>query len=543
MVGSNLACVSVGADLPGLMMEVRPAINSSAAGVSYLVDVAAAGLTLQGVMSSGQVRQFDPPPADLAWFTGSLRLPEGAPRCGVEAPPDGSFPARAILRRVDRIYGLPAEEYTASIQVEQDDQGAIAQYVFRTQLPRGVYDIYINPELPADCDGGPLPVFWPAQQVDSRTLNFEARTLERLKGRFTVPSTMSVDGWSLELVEPEHGDVISETLTLTQDAGANKAEFDLDFDWTAKDRFSPLLKLSPPEGQVKPTLHWDLSAIGILVSPEGLELSLVELNAPHRHVEGQVLDDEGKTVVAAVGIQSAEIAGDASSAARYSFEVETNESGVFAVDLPPGRYRVSARPVDQRYSFATKDIEFSSGEGCFCGQSIVVQEVTTINGQVSAPGGELVGAASVVAAPSTMTTQRYFDRVLTPQPLRPREAPAQLVGGSFSLKVEPGYFDFSVRPDGASGYPWLVRPRLFVPEGDISTAMDLGDLTVPYPAVLQGVVRDSSGEVLPAAIVRAWLPVGDAGGEDRPLGVIQIGETVSLGDGSYILSLPPSLSN
>jgi hypothetical protein len=168
--------------------------------------------------------------------------------------------------------------------------------------------------------------------------------------------------------------------------------------------------------------------------------------------------------------------------------------------------------------------------------------MTVLGGSVVGPAGQQMGGASVVAVPSALSSPRYFDQVLTLSPLQPREASAPLYGNSFVLEVDPGSFDFSVRPLDGSGFPWLVRSRLFVAGADIAASVDLGELTVPYPAVLQGVIRDAAGEALPGAVVRAWLPVGDPAAEGEPVGVIQIGETLAYGDGSYLLPLPPSLS-
>ena len=542
-VGSGNACVATRADLPGLLLEIRPgATTTKGAGVTSFVDLADQGLTLQDVVSAGQVRRFDPQLPVPARIEGALRLPAGAPRCGLPAPGDASFPARFVFRRVARLPGLPPEEYTATSQPDTDDEGQL-HHLFQLDLPVGTYDIYIAPELPPDCADGPLPIFLPAQPIDSSgRLNIEPGPPQRLWGKLLVPSSMRVDGWTLELVDPEHGDLISDSLLLMQTQGDQSVDFDLDYDWTSTD-FAPLIRLRPPAGEALPTLHWDLSAVAILISPStGLELSLADLDAVPRHVEGQVLDTDGAPVVATVQIQSAEIAGDTSSTAKYRLEVETDESGVFAADLPPGRYRVVARPVDLFHAAAVKEIEFSAAEGCFCGQSIEVPNMTLLGGSAAGPVGEAMGSASVVASPSALASSRYFDQVLTLSPLQPRESSTQLFGGAFALEVDPGYFDLSIRPADGSGYPWLARPRLSVAGADITAEVDLGALTVPYPAVLHGVIRNTDGEPLPGAVVRAWLPVGDPTDKDEPVGVIQIGATLARGDGSYILPLPPSLS-
>jgi hypothetical protein len=152
--------------------------------------------------------------------------------------------------------------------------------------------------------------------------------------------------------------------------------------------------------------------------------------------------------------------------------------------------------------------------------------------------------ASVFAVPSRSQVTAYLGQVLSPEPLLPRQASGVLRNGAFSMGVDPGEFDFSVRPTPGSAYPWLVRPRLTVSAMDAAVT-DL-DLAMSYPAVLQGVVRDASGARLGDAAIVAWLPIGSAtesGDAQEPVTRgIQIGETRSAADGSYVLPLPPSTS-
>jgi hypothetical protein len=310
----------------------------------------------------------------------------------------------------------------------------------------------------------------------------------------------------------------------------------VDFDWTAQEGFTPLIRLRPPEGEPQPTLHWDLSVVAF----QGLQnvaLSLSSLNTEPRQLGGQVLAN-GQPVVAAVQIQSAEIMGDSSSTGKYKLDTETNGEGVFGAYLPPGRYRVVARPVDPTKAVAEEEIEIPPGEGCFCGQSIVVPSKSVLQGTVSGPAGEPMDPAPVVVTPSASSVTRYIDKVLLLQPLLPREASSQVAGGAFGLQVDPGTFDFSVRPADGSGYPWLVQPRLLVQ----AATSNLDPMTVPYPAILHGVIRDAAAAALPGAVVRAWLPVTDPAANGQIVGVIQLGETLARVDGSYVLPLPPSLS-
>ncbi len=85
-----------------------------------------------------------------------------------------------------------------------------------------------------------------------------------------------------------------------------------------------------------------------------------------------------------------------------------------------------------------------------------------------------------------------------------------------------------------------MRHRLDVQadaEGNISS---LGNITVPHPLVMTGIIADAMGKPMQAATVRAWLPVADETGSART--AIQIPETVSDELGHYTLLLPPLIS-
>jgi hypothetical protein len=541
-VGDGKACVSTDADLAGLLLEVRPAAGSSfGANATYIIDVAAQGTALQDAAPNGQVRRFDPQLPEPSRVNGKLRLAAGAPDCGAAAQ-DGSYPATVVFTPVLPYLGLNVDAYQATLEKETDSGESVLGYSFHAEIPAGVYDLYVIPEAPEGCPKVPPPIALPAQTIEGNTvINIDADAPVKLSGTLTVPQSESVEGWFLEVVESEHGNVISEVQTLQQE-NPEYALLDLNFDWTYRAGYTPLIRLRPPDGSALPTLHWDLTAVG-LAGPDSLSLSLSELNAAPRHVEGQVLDAHLDPVIASVQIQSADISGDASSTGKYKLETETDEAGVFAADLPPGTYRVIARPTaDPTQAIAEEELVVPAGDGCFCGQSITVPERSVLRGGVQGPAGEAMSSAYVVVTPSLASTTRYLDQVLALTPLQPREQSMPLQSTSFALPVDPGEYDFSVRPVDGSGYPWLVRSRLSVPAADIAPTSDLDPMTVPYPAVLQGVIRDPSGGSLPGTVVRAWVPVKDTSGEGKVVGLIQIGETLAGPDGAYVLPLPPSIS-
>ncbi|WP_437634502.1 carboxypeptidase-like regulatory domain-containing protein [Sorangium sp. So ce854] len=536
-VGGQRACVSTSAQVDGLILEVRPRPSHElGAEVSHLLDVDAGG-SFSPHDAGGQVRSLDldiPAPARV---DATLRM--GGSYCGRLA--GGQFPVRVELRRIAPVLGLPAQTYATL----SEPDGADGQK-FQLAIPTGDYYIYLVPQAHAECaDDIPPPIFLlpsqPIPEVWKLGVNAEAPAV--LEGSLQVPGGMSVDGWRLDLVDPLTGSLISQVDRLEQPnrgepGTAMQVGFSLKFYWTDKDK-SPLIRLRPRDGDPRPTVYWELASIALQGSTGNLDLSLLQLDAAARRVEGRTVDAKGNPVLSAVRIQSADI--DRAPTAAYKLDTETDADGLFVADLPPGEYVVFAQPInDTTKAQAMQPLKFSASEDCYCGQSVLIPDAGTLRGRVRGPAGELMDGAGVFAVPSPGEVKTYLGQVLRPEPLLPRQASGVLRNGAFSIGADPGEFDFSVRPTPGSAYPWLVRPRLAVAASDAAVA-EL-ELTMPYPAVLQGVVRDASGAPLDGATVVAWLPVQNDAAQGTAARVIQIGETRSAPDGSYVLPLPPSTS-
>jgi hypothetical protein len=88
-----------------------------------------------------------------------------------------------------------------------------------------------------------------------------------------------------------------------------------------------------------------------------------------------------------------------------------------------------------------------------------------------------------------------------------------------------------------TGFAWLLEPELAMSEAS-------GDLERGYrldpPIPVRGVIRASNGEVVPNALIRAYVFTSAEGDASRP---IQVAETVSGEDGSYRLLIAPRLDD
>lgn len=537
-VGAQRACVATNASLEGLILEIRPgASRELGTEVSHLL-FAPDGISLPSHEPGGQVHTLDlqvPAPARV-----DATLSMGGSYCD-GAVDGGAFPVRVEFRRVASFHGLPGQRYTTI----SEPNGAGGQR-FQLSIPTGNYHVYLVPQATGDCADTPPPIFLPNQRIPERwTPDIKAGVPEVLRGTLEVPQGVRVDGWKLDLVDALTGSVISQVGLLQQetrepDVGLSPShvEFGVKFYWTDKER-SPLIRLRPKDMDPRPTVYWELAALALQGSTGNLDLSLLPIGVESRRVEGRTLDEGGNPVLAAVRIQSANL--EKSQTAGYKLDTETDTNGLFQAALPPGEYVIFAQPIHNTTKANGEQVlKVPAGDDCYCGQSVLIPEAATLHGRVRGPAGEPMSGAGVLASPSTDEVPDYLGRVLGPDPLLPRQASGVLRNGRFSIGTDPGEFDFSVRPTPGSAYPWLVRPRLTVPAA-ASAATEL-DLTMPYPVVLQGVIRDDAGARLGDAMVVAWLLVQTETARGTVAGVVQIGETRSAPDGSYVLPLPPSAS-
>ncbi|MEZ4295793.1 MAG: dickkopf-related protein [Polyangiaceae bacterium] len=540
VVGENSTCVASSVDLDALVFEVRPAAGNGRLSLSStLID--------PGSFSAGdgtQVIHIDlKVPEYVNISPGRVFLP-----CAGDIP----VPARVVLKPVPSLFGL-LEGQTYEAASTTDDLGNEA---FAVSAPPGVYDIYLEPkpDLAAtpDCLSAP-PIYLPQQTLSKDTgFSLHAADPLLLTGTLKLSEKEDFTQWYLEVVEPKTGQVISESIQPEQVGIALEVPFQLAFDWTAQKAYTPIVRLRPPAGSAKPFILWSLDAIALQgIDDTGkvpVKLDVSGIATQPRQVGGNVFHD-GQPVTATVTLQSTSLSDD--ELTFFATVAETDSAGHFEALLPPGTYNVIARPHSEDLGQGGSVLgtgavtwDVAPGKDYFSGSSVMVPSATTLAGTVSAPGG---GPAKVEVrlAPSRTGAVTYLGKALSAE-IQPRPATTVSEDGAFKVPVDSGKLDLTIVPPGGSGYPWLVRPRLLVPEVTPDAApappvVALGDLTLQNPVVVRGRIVDSAGFPLTGATLRAWIPVGgDLDGKAAP-GAVQIGETVADVDGNYFLLLPPSI--
>lgn len=110
---------------------------------------------------------------------------------------------------------------------------------------------------------------------------------------------------------------------------------------------------------------------------------------------------------------------------------------------------------------------------------------------------------------------------------------------NIDASLDPGVYDFVVRTPDASGYPWIVRPRL-----DVAAAakLNLGSMTASAPVVLSGKVTDPAGAPIPRATIRARAFISATDPKKPPVGAVLVGETRADENGNYRLVVPSALT-
>lgn len=213
-----------------------------------------------------------------------------------------------------------------------------------------------------------------------------------------------------------------------------------------------------------------------------------------------------------------------------------NHPGRYALRLYPGhpgapqRYRLTVAPPSgsfaARWSGAAEiDVAnlASADPDCdgFWGAVPELGQRPTVTGVVVPTGG---GGASGIVIEADRLSDGPGDR---PSGANPTTATDATGSGRFSLRVDPGVYDFEVRPPDGSGLPRWSRDGILV-SGDVP---DL-QIALPAPSVTMAEVVDARGVAVAGASIRAYVLASD--GARAHLWA----EATTGADGSTVLLLP-----
>lgn len=503
-------------------------------------------------------------------------------------------PLEVTFTPQEQSYGLPTVSYVVRTQatvvgsecqsqLQPAPSGSVRGFV--VDVPAGNYDVYVRP-VPdgsgGDAGAGPSCDIVPelfsgiAPQAGDFCLALPARPSQQLAVDVRWPaSAPSLDGWTVDVVHPLSGQLLSERRVLQ---GAPTA-LGADTGYTATIRYSrigsddaakqgqELLRLTPPSKERGPVVQFALSALvaptapaaggiphavlptfGPFPGPVLLDSWVWRADAFARNLEVPIPASVTFTATRLEGIQSGVFA-------SFSTTVNVGKDGRLRAVVLPGDYRVRVLPevglglaatevssvsVSCRRDPSSPDLcaaaDPTAGPESQAGRLLLVPQAASIRGSVRAPVRGDLSRASVRALPATIGIRRcpagadaaacvaeplgVLDVALAEDAFVPRPVSGILdARGSFVLsEVDCGGCSAT---DGAL-FDVSVRP----PEGSglpwltraavtVWDDVDLGNLEVPLPIVHRGKVQVPLGQAptvsVPGALIRAYVVRGAEG--------------------------------
>lgn len=560
------ACYAKTGDVDTIVVEVVPDESgpaTSGAGSSFLLPA------ISGVSSNRSELALALPP--LANVVGRVQAASGDPTAscqGVSAA-DNTLSVHVTFARTEALLGLPQAKYALNAEYAAPSQTAPGSWGFGpATIAPGTYDVYVES---TGCAVAPLLLSSVAVGGGDVALSLALPPTATLQGTVTPPAGTSLAGWTVDLVEPVRGRVISTVAQLGASAPTN---FQLAYrpvqlaaghaDTTgtvlevagpSADAATPLIRVRPPKGVVAPTALWDLAAADLNASGHvSLDMSTMALSPVHLkgHLEGNASDHPPST--GAVVLSSLALSGVQSGVtASYSITVSTDDAGAFDADVLPGQYRVVGIP-DPALPWAVTEREWQVGGSApeQAGRTLVLDAKPPLAGRVTiGTSGEPVSGATVSAVASVnVNANAVLDAALGKAPASPRAASDRTtIDGAFAMSLDPGLYDVVVEPSEASGFPWFVEPRALITAPNPGVAPATASFAVPLPVLAAGRATDADGRPLDGALLRAYaLLVGSGAGARAgdgsagASGVVQIAEAHTDHDGRYRLLLPAKIT-
>lgn len=483
-------------------------------------------------------------------LTGASCLPSPAGEGSMEpsAAGDGSVPARLTLTPRQRLLGLPNPIFTAQSETLTNVGEGLSGFQIAVNVPPGSYDIYVEP---AASVGGCLrpPFLIVDQAIPSGNvaldLTLPAPQVIAVAVRYPRASDDLKD-WILDVVQRDSRRLLSNRAVLQAPVERDGAlEYDVQLAFSPSDIgdavASELVRLSPPEGYVAPTIYLERSLIDLFQEGVGLVDQLTELDDAVDYRARVTVSSLGLPVPSTVTLYALKLESTGpGTTAGFSRTVETDENGFFDVQLLPGTYRALATPLDANYARKLVDVTVSDASPSQSGRNIEVTPRLVVSGELMSFDGKTPVFGAPIwahAAPS-----REHVGVLEAANGAISLAPAAVgdvssPDGLFSLHADAGVFNISARPEPSTGLAWAVRLGV-----DISESRSLAPLELPLPVVVKGrLTSPDVGGIVPGALIRAFALLKDGipvTSQDEADSVVAVAEARANAEGRFELFLP-----
>lgn len=461
---------------------------------------------------------------------------------------DESVPARLTLTPRQRLLGLPSPIFTAQSETLVDVGNGLTGYQIAMNVPPGSYDIYVEPAaIVGGCVRPPFLLVNQAIPPGNVALDLNLPAPEVMPVTVRYPrATDDLKDWILDIVQKDSGRLLSNRAVLQQAVERDGAlEYDVHLAFSTEGSTEApareLVRLSPPQDKVAPTIYLERSLIDLFQEGVGLVDQLKELADPVNYRARVAVLGLSEPVPSTVALYAVALeTSSPGTTAGFSKTVETDENGFFEAQLLPGTYRALATPLDANYARKVVDVTVSAASPSQSGRTIEVTPRHVVSGElVSFDRTTPIFGASIwaQAVPSGVRVGVLdaAQGVISLAPAAVGDLSAD--DGSFAIRADTGVFNISARPDPSTGFAWGVRLGV-----DISDNHNLTSLELPLPVVVAGrLTSQDIGGIVPGALIRAFallkdgIPATDEAGADS---VVAVGESRVDSDGLFELILP-----
>ncbi|MEY2933054.1 MAG: hypothetical protein RL033_3803 [Pseudomonadota bacterium] len=418
-----------------------------------------------------------------------------------------TLPMHLTFTPRESLFGLSASPYEVSTRFNE----ATDEFEFRGLLPPGHYDVYMRPdskELGEDCTAVP-------QIFRNRVVGdglFELPQPPPSPLRLTIPWKEGLEGWTVDVVHPVTGEIISNRVRLRASAldpkDPSKLEAQLIYSNTLSDFViiegeapgdggAELIRFAPPDDSTAGTVLLQRTGVGLATPGEGQIGDVLNLGTPVDYQAWVWKRDEYDTPVPGTVRFAARDLDDAADGVPTAFDTSVNVDALGRIQarLLPGRYRVRVTPPGievpnlgllSSYEKTITVWPNESGDVVVQGGHVIeVPSAVTLTGRIQTESGAPIDGVEVQASasnasqdpcPSTTNddeavfcdrARAVLRRALAQDPFVPRtrNGLSRAPDGEFSLtgldcgQCEPGAgarFDLSVRPPVETGLPWLI---------------------------------------------------------------------------------------
>jgi hypothetical protein len=565
---TNGACYSRIGAIDEVLLEILPEATSPLGGISFLSmqDSVRRGDRSRSIALSGPVNfpvQVVVNGEDLADACPYLHMGKQTVAARIRFDRTGSVGGVSV--------GGLSDNFTVTVNTEQSASG----FSKDVSLVPGYYNIYAQPVSSPNC------------QIAAKVWRGVAITRDLLVAAWAPPATLELPkpltlngrverrggigatlaDWQVEILDPQDGKVISTSARLgaTSDA-APVTNFTINYQppeqavRTLESSLTnntgptvPLIRLRPPKDaeNVAPTVYFDLAA----AAPTG-EANLILSSLPTASqlvtVSGQVRGTTGDPVRATVIFLNALDSRNSPFAglpAAFGPAVSTDGAGNYATKLFPGGYRIVVIPegatdtggavpgANAARQWALTERHEIVGLDATQVVDLAVLPVRVIEGVASAGRkGVVAQGATLEAAPLIASSSDVLRAVIEP-PIAPARSSVAVDdnNGKFSLVLDPGYYDLTLKPAAASNFAWWILPRQSVYSTDVPGQIGTLDPQLLYPVPLEGTITVASVP-LRNATVQAYARSSEGN-------VVRVGTARTDDTGHYYLALPPEFAS